>query len=301
MLKKLLLSAVLVCWAGYSYSESIEPYYDQTGNAAINGNTWSMDNVLPPDIPGLDINSVIYRYIPRKNTEDDMRVHVQNENALGQGYIFRETDDWSGIPGDIEIRKNVPVIPGIPRQAWGDGSIAVEGQGTVDNANVIYSYRVDPCYDPQFDPSCPGYKPPMVDIPEIDLSSIYDGMNDARRYDSVSADDVYSDDEENKDDDEANQDEEEEKDSEDRLEKALAAAQTSALFAQGLAAAQQLQALNNATNMSSYYNKNLPGGTYRDTTQLVDSRIPENRQGLRNGLAQQLLHEKMIEMQYNRM
>jgi len=29
-----------------------------------------------------------------------------------------------------------------------------------------------------------------------------------------------------------------------------------------------------------------------------DKKVPENQRGLRNGLAQQLLHEKMVEQQY---
>jgi hypothetical protein len=31
---------------------------------------------------------------------------------------------------------------------------------------------------------------------------------------------------------------------------------------------------------------------------LVDGKIPENKRGLRNGLAQQVLHEQMMELQY---
>lgn len=66
-----------------------------------------MTNVLPQQL-GLTVNSVIYRYTTEKNTEDDMLVHVQNENLLGNGYIFRSTDDWSGLPGNT-INKTVPV------------------------------------------------------------------------------------------------------------------------------------------------------------------------------------------------
>ena len=40
------------------------------------------------------------------------------------------------------------------------------------------------------------------------------------------------------------------------------------------------------------------GGVYDDNIQLLDSRLPENRQGLRNGLAQQILHTKMVDEQY---
>ena len=55
-----------------------------------------------------------------------------------------------------------------------------------------------------------------------------------------------------------------------------------------------------AINMNSYYAATINGGTYTDSVGLVDTQLPENKQGLRNGLAQQILHDKMIEMQYNR-
>ena len=166
MLKRLLLGALVVFLPSYSYSESIQPYYGTTPNAAVNGHSWSMDNVLP-EPPGLDINAIIYNYEINKDVNDSAKVHVQNENANGTGYIFRETDEWN--PGSVsgtEIRKVVPVIPNIPRAAWGDGSIEVEGNASVEDATVIYSYKVEPCYDPQFDPNCPGYVTPVPVVPE---------------------------------------------------------------------------------------------------------------------------------------
>ena len=65
-----------------------------------------MQNILPQQA-GLTVGNVIYRYTAVKNIEDDMLVHVQNEDALGDGYIFRETDDWSGLEGN-KIYKIIP-------------------------------------------------------------------------------------------------------------------------------------------------------------------------------------------------
>lgn len=304
MLKKLLLVSAALCWASSSYSESIVPYYGQTGNAAASGHTWSMDDVFPLGIPGLEVNTVIYNYRILKELEDSVNVHVQNENANGTGYIFRETDEWKpGSLGGTEINKVVPVIPGIPRQAWGQGSIEVEGNGEVEDANVYYNYRVDPCYDPQFDPSCPGYQVQVPEIPEVDLASLYDATQD-ENIDldrNVDLDEIEADEEDKKSEEElAEEEAEEEKDRQERLEKALAEADNSALFAEALAAAQILDSINAATNMNSYYGATIPGGVYQETVSLPDRDIPENKQGLRNGLAQQLLHEKMIDMQYNR-
>jgi hypothetical protein len=302
VLKKLSLSVVLVCSPQYCYSDSITPYYGQTGNAAANGYTWGMDGLLPDGTPGLDINGVIYNYTINKEVDDSVNVHIQNENALGPGYIFRETDEWKpGSLGGTEINKAVPVVPGIPRQAWGDGSIEVEGPGSVSDANVIYMYKVDPCYDPQFDPNCPGYQVQMPDIPEVDLSSIYDATKDENLNLDAKVDEdlIDSEDDEGLSEEEKKEkEEEEEKDSKERLEKALSAAETAGMFADALAASQMLEAINLSTNMNSYYAAKIPGGTYKESVVLIDKQLPENKNGLRNGLAQQLLHEKMIDMQY---
>lgn len=284
----------------YSYCDSIAPYYGQTGNAASGGNAWNMDNVFPTGIPGLDVQNVIYSYTIHKEMQDRVDVSVQNENALGSGYIFRETDSW--MPGSLDgtqINKAVPVIPNIPREAWGDGSIEVDGPGSVSDASVIYTYKVDPCYDAQFDPNCPGYEPPLDLVPVFEYEP-YDATVSDSDISKFEDEADYEEEEELSDEEKAEKEAEEERDREERLEKALAAADNAALFADALAMSQMLDTLNMATNMNSYYGTTIPGGVYKDTVQLYDSQLPENRQGLRNGLAQQILHEKMIDMQYDR-
>jgi len=299
MLKKLLLLAALASWAGYCYSESIAPYFGTTPNAAAGGSTWTMDNVLPNGVPGVDINLIIYSYTPQKITADDMIVHIQNENASGTGYIFRESDDWSGAPGGTEIRKVVPVVPS-NRSLWGNGSIEVEGTGTVEDAFVFYNYKVDPCYNPQFDPNCPGYvQPQPPEIETVDVDSLYDPLADSAVTDALASTDADQyEDEEKSEEDKKKEEEEEEQDSKERLEKALAAADSTLMFAEALAQSQLLQSMNMAINMNSYYSASIDGGTYKEPITLVDTQLPENKQGLRNGFAQQLLHEKMVEMQY---
>jgi len=294
MLKKLLLMGVLVFWPSYSSSESIQPYFGTTPNAAAGGTTWDMNTVLPTPL-GLDINGVIYNYTIQKDVNDSAKVHVQNENADGTGYIFRETDEWQvGSLGGTEIRKVVPVIPNIPRQSWGDGSIEIEGDATVEDPNVVYMYKVDPCYDPQFDPNCPGYQVQMPDIPEIDVSTIYNATDDeAVQIATVETDtDIYEDEETSE-----NEEEDEERE-EMRLEAALSAIDNSEMFANAFAQAQILAAMNLAIQMNSYYASNIPGGVYNEKTVLLDKKIEDNKQGLRNGFAQQLLHEQMVQEQY---
>jgi len=277
----------------YSYSDNILPYYGVTDNAAAGGLGWDMTTILPTP-PGLDIQGVIYSYRIRKETGDWVTVYVQNELSGGGGYIFRERDEWK--PGSLDntgINRVVPVIPGIPRDAWGRGSVDVQGPGSVEGASVRYQYRVDPCFDPQSSPSCPGYKAPMPNIYEPQYAA-YDPLEHSRIAQFESR---YSDDEGESEEDREAREEEENRDSRERLEKALAAADTTALFAQALALSAALSSV--GPRVDSYYAVSIAGGVYPESVALVDTQLPDSKSGLRNNLAQQLLHEEMISMQYD--
>ena len=151
-MKHFWVALVLLGYSCYSYSEIIHGRSEEATKGNLN---WVMSNVLP-SVSGLSVNSVIYRYTTIKQTEDNMTVHVQNENVMGSGYIFRETDSWSGLPGNT-ITKAVP-LPNIESKYWGNGSIEVEGEGQVVNPTVIYSYTHDTCAEPTTDTRCPNYK-----------------------------------------------------------------------------------------------------------------------------------------------
>jgi len=273
------LAVSLACLAPYSYSEII---YGESGTTAYN---WVMQNILPQQA-GLTVGNVIYRYTAVKNIEDDMVVHVQNEDALGDGYIFRETDDWSGLEGN-KIYKVIPV-GAIPIQRWGDGSIEVEGEGSVVDPSVVYTYQYDPCFDPQSDPTCPGYKIPYDPslIPEVEF-------NDPLQDELVLAEMEKQ----------AKTDEEEEYERKQRnkkikvnLEKMLGGVNASAMDAQASLTEQALFAMN---YIPRSYTGSLKGGVYADTVVLVDGKLPDNKKAKRVGLAQQLLHEQMVEAQYD--
>ena len=276
----------LLVYSSYSYSETV---YGQTQNAASTGLNWAMQNVLPQQA-GLTVSGVIYRYTAVKDTEDDMLVHVQNENALGAGYIFRETDDWSGVPGN-SINKLVPVND-IPIQYWGPGSIEVEGNGKVEDPLVIYNYSYEPCFDPQSDPLCPGY---------IDYSLLT--VLDPMEYVKDPLDDELVKEELDKKAEE-DKEEEEEKDRErlerlerlESLEKLLGGVNT--VIADSIAQARFAELT--ALQLPSSYNTQLTGKVYKETVELRDSRMPTNSAGRRVGLAQQLLHQEMVDSQYNK-
>lgn len=247
-----------------------------------------MGTVLPAE-SGLQVNGVLYRYTTQKNAADAMVVHVQNVNALAPGYIFRESDDWTGLPGNT-ITKSVPVN-NVPLQYWGDGSIEIEGQGAVTNASVTYTYRVDECFNPQSSPTCDGYVSPVETV-EVSLE-LYDTSEAIDIAMQETDADVYEDDEE--------QAESKEKDEpESNLEAGLAAAENALTMANTISQEMMLQSLNARTNIAMYYNASINGGVYNEKTTLVDSKIPDNKRGLRNGLAQQILHETMVEMQYTK-
>jgi len=297
MLRKLLLMAWALLLPSYSYSETITPYYGYTGNATATGLTWSMDGLLP-NPSGVDITGVIYSYKIQKEINDSVDVHVQNQNALGTGYIFRETDQW--LPGSLDgtqINRVVPVVPGIHRDYWGQGSIEVEGSGSVTDANVLYMYKVTPCYDPQYDPNCPGYVMPKPVIVEVSLGDIYDATKDENIDLDRSVEIEQNDEaiEENKKDKEEAKEEQKRK---YRLEKAMSATDASALFAETQVIEQMTALVDMALISKGYYDTTINGGVYTETTILVDSKLPESKNGLRNGLAQQILHQQMIDSQY---
>ena len=289
--------AVLVFWPSYSYSESIAPYFGTTPNAAAGGTTWDMNTLLPTP-PGLDINGVIYNYTIQKDVNDSVDVHVQNKNANDTGYIFRETDEWGvGSLGGTEIRKVVPVIPNIPRTSWGQGSIEVEGPGSIEDPNVVYMYKVDPCYDPQFDPNCPGYEIPIpvIATPEIE---IYDATQD--EYVNLNDDEkVLLEENEKTVEEELDEDEEEEEKRKREYRLAMLAETNAAqLFAENQRIQQMNEIMQNQVN-NTYLNKTINGGAYNETITIVDKTIDDNNIGLRNNFAQQLLHEQMVQEQYN--
>ena len=281
------IAVALASYSSYSYSEIV---FGQTTNAADFGYNWVMQNILPQQA-GLEVTGVIYRYVAVKDPESDMIVYVQNEDAQNEGeYIFREADDWSGRPGN-SIFKLVPV-ENIRLERWGDGSIEIDGEGTVEDARVIYNYQFDPCFDPQSDPSCPDYVPPIPDIPEVDLS-MYDDMNAKFVQDDEESKKVERSDEEQEEIDRRKALAQKRR---ERLEVALGAGQNPQLLDNTAQA--QYNALLAAALPEPYLETVIDGGVYEETTVLVDGKLPTNPKGKRVSMAQQLLHEKMVNAQY---
>ena len=277
---------MLLAYSSYSYSDTV---YGSTSNAASAGYAWVMTNILPQQA-GLTVGNVVYRYTAVKNTDDDMVVHIQNDNARDEGYIFRSSDDWSGLPGNT-INKVVPA-DNVDISYWGDGSIQVDGFGTVEDASVRYTYQYDPCFDPQSRPDCPGYIAPV----DYSLEALVYEEDQQYIQDELDRKKTLQNEEEQE---EANRKAmlaKKRRESDERLEVLLGIVNTDELSQEQLIKHGQLTAMNMLS--SSYYTA-IPGGTYQETIKLIDGKLPDSKKGLRVNLATQILHQKMVDLQYD--
>lgn len=257
-----------------------------------------MSNVLPNQA-GLEVNGVFYRYEVQKDPVADMTVSIRNKNLNGSGYIFEQTDDWSGRPGST-INKVVPV-PNIQIQNWGDGSIDITGEGTIKEPGVFYTYQYDPCFDPQSNPSCPGYNDGLYDyLTDLGLlnQEVQIDNSTENKYIEEMGEDAIDPVEKNKEEDgEENNEDEDKQEKEVDIEEALSIANTAIMNADAAAKAIQFQTMNNMQEFKKYYST-IPGGSYNDVKGYTDKGLPENKRGRRNGLAQQILHDEMVKSQW---
>ena len=243
-----------------------------------------MQNVLPQQA-GLTISHIVYEYGVIKEEQDAMLVHVQNEDAINGGYIFRSTDDWTGQPSNV-VKKIKPASQ-LPIQYWGPGSIEVEGKGDVVDPSVKYKWRYDPCFDPQSDPECPGYIIP-VNLEDI-LPVVQDPLEDQYIQEELERQ------AEIEEEDEVQRKERLKKNKRD-IEKLLGGINTKLMS--DLALIQEAAYFSVNLFPTSYYDT-INGGVYEDALQLIDAELPDNKAGKRVNYTQQKLHEEMIQSQYD--
>jgi hypothetical protein len=285
---------VLVASYSYCYSEVIT---GQTNNATSNGYSWNMADILPPEA-GIEVSGVFHRYTITKDPSTDATVVIRNEDAINGGYVYERNDSWDQLPGNTKVGFD-PMITNIPGNRWGPGEIFVNGDGTISDANISYTYQFDTCYNPLLDPSCDGY-----------FDSMYQYLLDNGLLGTIDYDDPYYDEfvqrylEENAETDleETEIQEEvitEEEETEERsLEEVLAI--TGAAESIGDAAQQQaaMAQLTNSIQFTPYYSVTIQGGKYEDSLSFEDKDIPDNRKALSN-LASQQLHRDMVRLQYD--
>ncbi len=273
-----------------SCSSSVHAYtFGYTPNVAITGLEWTMTpTYLGADgIGGMDVSGVTYKYTPIKNKEDDYVVTLENDK-VGGGYVFQDVQDWSQREGGLEVRRTI-ALPYTPIAVFGDGRLKQEGTGSIEGADVRYIYRFDPCFDPQSDPNCPGYKkpppPPLPVIPD------YDALQD----ESVAIAQKETDRELSKEDQAEKEEEEEEE--EESLEFMLADVENAIAMANEIAQSVILEQLNNVTNLTNYYVSTVPDNFLPDADALQGGTIVDNRRALRS-LSQDARMNEMIEEQY---
>lgn len=275
-----------MAFCSYSYSSDIVS--GTTNNAAANGLNWSMSSILPSET-GLIINGMIYRYTAEKIIEDDMKVHIRNEDTLSNGYIFSNTDDWSGGPGGT-INKVVP-IDRIAGNRFGDGEIAIDGTGSVTDPTVVYSYQFDPCAVVLSDPSCPGYAEALAALL----------AEQALLNNQIEVDDPYNNDEIQKvlnsetkltEERVESVEENEENEEENRLDT------NSEMLEQYAGQAGLLEAYSvQEQALNDYYTANIPGGIYNETVEFEPNQLADNSRALRN-FASDTLHRRIVRSQY---
>ena len=286
-------AVLLVCFSSYSYCETIN---GTTNNAAINGPVWNMADVLP-DTAGITIGSVLYRYTVQKNTNDDFTVTIQNRKlGTANDYIFRETDDWSQLPG-ATINKSV-TVSSLPAELFGEGSIATTGFGTVQNPSVYYTYRFDPCYIVIANPECPGYEQALYDwLKERGLLDREPDVNDPF-YDEwvqLNLNRETEVEEEEKDEEQAKREEEESTEN-DPIEMLNQNVDIEG-FIDGARQNDIISQLSTIPQFEVYTNAIIPGGIYEETITLQDSDLPDNARALSN-LGRDEVHREMVRSQY---
>jgi hypothetical protein len=156
------------------------------------------------------------------------------------------------------------------------------GIGEIQDPTVVYTFRRDPDFVQQ------------QEIPDLPTYDIYDALSDGyvnAALEPVDLELIQNDNEERSDKDEEEGDK--------RLETALAASENALTIGNAMSQSAILQAMNTATNLDTYYAKQLQGGIYRETVVLKDKNIPDNRRALRS-LGQQKLHTEMLNKQYGR-
>jgi hypothetical protein len=251
---------------------SSDPIYGYSNNAAAGGSSWSMsESVLGvAPVPGLDISGVLYRYTAVKERADPFTVTVRNENAIDGGYIFESTDDWSGRSGQT-ITKAVPVAYS-PIQFWGDGEIATTGVGSVEDPQVVYTYRF---IEPEVEQTAPP------------LPTLYSVLDDPYAQTAAVDREKFL-----KDDGEVSKDDEEVE--KEDMEKALATGDADLNMAVGQTG--MIAAMNPVT-MHNYYAMSIPGGVYKETVILHGGEIKDNKRAFRS-MANDRLHTEMVGSQW---
>ena len=254
-----------------------------------------MANILPNQT-GLTIEGIFHEYTITKPESANATVDIKNENASGIGYIYNHSDNWNGIVGNTKKRYD-PIASSLG-MLWGDGSISVDGTGSLTDVSVLYHYKFDPCAVPLSDPSCEGYQDALLKYL----------MDNNLINNNPSVDDpYYSDIIQFQLDQKIEQEElelaeakiEEEAEEEVTLEDALSVTDGAASIIENPEKQlKMLQEMSGVAKIEMYYQVTIDGGIYEDTITLDGGDLKDNWKALKH-LTQNSVHRKMVREQYN--
>ena len=186
-------------------------------------------------------------------------------------------------------------------------------------SSLTLTYSSNPCYNnPLYDPACIGYAEAIAELileqQELAIASIPEQeifyeepiQNITSNENSMGMENTQT---QSQSSSSSNQDDTEKKETKEKklkeAAKEIAAGlqeqivESENMSEQQLAQAEMLVMMNYAPGFNSY-KLTLPGGTYPDVPFYPPSTMPDSKSGARNNLAQQLLHQEMIDMQYRR-
>ena len=265
-----------------------------SNNAAANGLGWSMGTVVPQN-SGITITGMLYQYTVNKEKADDLTVTIRNEDTqygidpeIVNPYVFSYTDDWSGRdPETIRKIVNGMRISGL---RFGDGEIVTDGTGTVSDPEVRYLYNFDPCYDPLYDPTCPGYDEAVlawalqyVKWEDIDINDPYylKEVQDVLNQEAEAVETINNDEE-----------------PEEETDKKMNELASDSGFAEYSAINNNIYSnLTRINIIESYYGIDIPGNEYQDNAFYEASEMSDNATAMRS-LAQDNVHKQMVRSQY---
>ena len=284
--------------ASYSYCYS-DTTYATTNNAAQQGLRWALTNILPDfsqPFMTVEINGLNYQYTMVKEKDADATVTLSHDDLANPGdKIFENTDDWSQLHGGT-IRKFFR-FGYTNANRWGEGSLEIEGEGSIEDPYVIYNYKMvidetmQKCFlTPLADPMCPGYDDALSDyIANLEAPTVDDPF-----YDEWVQANLAEEAEKPKEEEVIEEAEEEER--EESLEEQLGGESLEAMVDTSEQAS-ILAELAQVPKLNQYYATSLQGGVYEETLVLPTTNYPDNRRALRN-LASDANHRTMVRSQY---
>jgi len=254
-----------------------------------------MGNVVPQN-SGVTITGLLYQYKVNKQTPDDLTVTIRNQDTqygidplVEDRYILSHTDDWSGRDPET-IRR---IINGMRLNGlrFGNGEIVTEGEGSVSEADIRYMFNTNPCWDPLYDPTCPGYDEASMKFALQFAQSEIENVNDP--FNLTEVQDVLNQEASNQEDiDIVDQDLDEETD-----EKMNEMSEDAGLKEYTSIQQKMYDSLVNVHTIDSYYIFEIPGGEYIDNEFYDVSEMSDNATAMKS-LATDNVHRDMVRSQY---